>query len=211
MTACRQKLCLFALLLVLTGCPASRAPAPVQPPPAAPAPATPVPPPVSAGSNGETPLTWQLTSPAFADGDRIPANYTGEGGNSSPPLYWNQPPEGTRELVLICVDPDASGGPFTHWLLYNLLPLATSLPEALPDHPQDTLTAVQYEQGVNDAGSIGYFGPAPPAGKPHRYQFTLYAVSALTNLPAGAKKAQVLRAIEGKVIKKSTLEGLYGR
>jgi Raf kinase inhibitor-like YbhB/YbcL family protein len=109
------------------------------------------------------------------------------------------------------VDPGAQDGPFTHWLVYGLSPLATSLPQDLPAVPRDTLDVVQYDQGVNDAGKIGYYGPAPPPGRPHRYQFTLYALSAPTGLPAGAQKGQVLRALEGKVLGKATLEGLYGR
>jgi hypothetical protein len=178
-----------ALALILAGCPRAKT----------------GPPPVQEG----TAVNWQLTSTAFANGVRIPAKYTADGENFSPLLTWTAPPAGTKELVLICEDPDAPGGTFTHWVVYGLSPQATSLPEALP--PAKSMTTPVFLQGVNDFGKLGYSGPAPPPGPPHRYQFTLYAVSAPTGLPPGAPQAQVLRALEGKVLAQTSLEGNYGR
>ena len=154
-------------------------------------------------------MNWELTSSAFTNGQRIPAKYTGDGADTSPPLSWPRPPEGTQELALICDDPDAPRGTFTHWVLYALAPDATALPESLPR--EGTLTSPACRQGANSAGKTGYLGPAPPPGKPHRYQFTLYALRAPTALPAGADKGQLLRAMEGKIVGETTLEGLYGR
>lgn len=154
-------------------------------------------------------VAWELVSSAFKQGERIPAKYAGDGDNVSPPLAWTSPPPGTRELALICTDPDAPGGSFTHWVLYGLSPGVTSLPEGLPREASVVLPACR--QGDNDAGRTGYFGPAPPPGRPHRYQFTLYALNAPTDLPPGADKRRVLRALEGKVLAKTMLEGLYGR
>ncbi len=192
------RLCLIAVLLALTGCPRQQPPPPPGPPPAA----TAVPP-------EEFTMDWELTSSAFTHGQRLPAKYTGDGADASPPLAWTAPPEGTQELVLICNDPDAPRGAFTHWLLYGLSPQLTALPEDLPR--QATLADPTCLQGTNSAGQTGYFGPTPPPGKPHRYQFTLYALRAQTDLPAGAEKAQILHAIEGKILGKTMLEGLYGR
>ena len=154
-------------------------------------------------------MDWKLTSTAFAAGERIPAQYTGDGQSLSPPLSWTAPPADAQELILICDDPDAPSGTFTHWLLYGLSPQATSLPEGLP--PQPTLEQPACRQGVSSARRVGYVGPAPPPGKPHRYQFTLYALSAPSGLPPGASKPQVESALADKVLAQTTLEGLYGR
>jgi Raf kinase inhibitor-like YbhB/YbcL family protein len=137
--------------------------------------------------------------------------YTADGANVSPPLAWawvGVPPL-TKEWAVVCDDPDAPGGTFTHWVLYGLAPQTTSLPEGLPR--DKSLAAPVCLQGVNDFGKIGYSGPAPPPGKSHRYRFHLYALSAPTGLPPGAAEAQVVAAIEKSEITEATLVGLYGR
>ena len=151
-----------------------------------------------------------LTSPAFTDGQRLPAKYTADGANVSPPLAWAWHPSAhdTSEWALVCDDPDAPGG-FVHWLVYGLAPEITSLPEGLPR--DKSLTSPVCLQGVNDFGKIGYSGPAPPPGNLHHYRFTLYALSAPTGLPPGADEGRVIRAIEKNEITRATLEGLYGR
>ncbi len=169
--------------------------------------------PASAGSaptvkEGAT-VAWELVSSAFKNGEPIPAKYTGDGDNVSPPLAWTNPPEGTRELALVCTDPDSPSGSFTHWLLYGLSPGVTCLPENLPR--EASVVSPPCRQGDNDAGRTGYFGPSPPPGRPHRYQFVLYALATTTDLPPGADKRRVVRALEGKVLAKTMLEGLYGR
>ncbi|MGD8237410.1 MAG: YbhB/YbcL family Raf kinase inhibitor-like protein [Armatimonadota bacterium] len=153
-------------------------------------------------------VDWELTSTAFANGERIPEHYTADGANVSPPLEWTAPPEGTAELALICDDPDAPRGTWNHWIVYGLSPEVTSLPEDVASDA--TVTDPALRQGVTSFGETGYGGPAPPSGT-HRYQFTLYALSEATGLDAGADKQQVLAAMEGNIIAQTTLEGLYSR
>jgi Raf kinase inhibitor-like YbhB/YbcL family protein len=200
MTSYRRTVGLLAVLAALSGCPVRPAP-PAPPAPAAPA--------NSAAHPQANPVTWQLTSPAFANGGRIPVKYTGDGANLSPPLTWTAQPDWTKELVLVCDDPDAPHGTFTHWLLYGLASQTTSLPEAVP--PGNTPVAPACAQGVNDFGKPGYSGPAPPPGKLHHYQFTLYALSAASSLAPGATRAQVDAALQGKILGKVTLVGTYSR
>ena len=173
-------------------------------------PPEPEPPAPEETSTAEVPeVTWQLTSMAFANGEPIPAKYTGDGADLSPPLSWGEPPEGTVELALICDDPDAPAGTWTHWVLYGLSPEVRELPEGLP--ATETVAEPALKQGLNSWPSIGYRGPKPPPGKPHRYQFTLYALSEKLDLAPGATKEQVLEAAEGKVLAETMLEGTYGR
>ncbi len=156
-----------------------------------------------------TEVAWELTSAAFTQGERIPVQHTRDGQDLSPPLEWTSAPEGTAELVLICDDPDAPGGTWNHWIVYDLSAEATSLPEGVATDAAVAEPALK--QGVTSFGSTGYGGPSPPPGPTHRYQFTLYAVSAETDLEAGASKEQVLAAIEGKVLAETMLEGAYSR
>src|SRR5579862_404929 len=124
-------------------------------------------------------MAFQLTSRAFKDGEPIPPHYTADGEDVSPPLEWKDPPAGTKSLTLICDDPDAPGGTFTHWLIFNIPPSVVLFPEAFPP-----LKSLQngIRQGTNDFGSIGYSGPAPPSGV-HRYYFKIYALSAVLEVP----------------------------
>ncbi len=152
----------------------------------------------------------QVTSTAFEDGARIPDRYTADGENISPPLSFGGVPEDAVELVLICHDPDAPReGGWTHWVAYGMAPDISGLPEAVPTQPRVSEPGVT--QGENSWGDIGYGGPDPPRGKPHRYQFMLYAVDAPLNLQPGATRADVEAAMEGKVVAEGLLEGLYGR
>jgi Raf kinase inhibitor-like YbhB/YbcL family protein len=157
-----------------------------------------------------TKMTFKITSSAFQDNARIPTRYTGDGANVSPPLAWEKPPEGTASLALIMDDPDAPRGTFTHWVLYGLSAARTDLPEALP--PRDTLPEVGgAKQGMNDAGKIGYFGPAPPRGPVHHYHFKLYALDAQLNLPPRARKADLEKAMQGHIKAEARLIGTYSR
>ena len=154
-------------------------------------------------------MEWQLSSAAFANGERIPAKYSrSDGEDLSPPLQWTAPPQGTVELVLICDDPDAPRGTWNHWIVYGLSAEVTSLPEGLAKGA--TITEPALKQGSTSFGETGYGGPAPPSGT-HRYQFTLYALNAATDLEPGASKQQVLAAMEGKIIAQTMLEGTYSR
>ncbi len=148
-----------------------------------------------------------ISSSAFQEGESIPAKYTCDGQDISPPLKWGEPPAGAGSFALIVDDPDAPGGVFTHWVLFNLPPDTSELPEAAPASPQLTGGALQ---GVNDFGRVGYGGPCPPSGT-HRYQFTLYALDKSLDLEAGASKQQVLEAMQGHVVARGQLTGMYQR
>jgi Raf kinase inhibitor-like YbhB/YbcL family protein len=149
-----------------------------------------------------------LSSPAFREGEAIPRQYTGDGKDISPPLRWSAAPEGTRSFGLVCDDPDAPRGTWVHWVLYNLPAGARDIGEGVP--AEETL-ANGARQGKNDFGKIGYGGPAPPRGKPHRYFFKLYALDQPLDLPAGAPKDQLLAAMKGHVLAEGQLMGKYAR
>jgi Raf kinase inhibitor-like YbhB/YbcL family protein len=150
----------------------------------------------------------QLTTSAFADGAPIPTKHTGDGADSSPPLNWTDAPGGVKSFALICDDPDAPRGTWVHWVLFNLPASATGLAEAVP--PTKTLTGGA-KQGTNDFGKIGYGGPAPPKGKPHRYFFKLYALDAPLSLAEGATKAQLEAAMKGHILEQAQIMGTYQR
>jgi Raf kinase inhibitor-like YbhB/YbcL family protein len=155
-----------------------------------------------------TNMSLTLTSPAFKDGQPIPQKFTCQGADVSPALQWTAAPPSTKSLVLICDDPDAPAGTWVHWVLYNLPPRATGLPEGVPT--AETLNNGA-RQGVNDFKRLGYGGPCPPPGGPHRYFFKLYAVAADVPLKPRATKAEVLRAIAGHVLAEGQLMGTYQR
>jgi Raf kinase inhibitor-like YbhB/YbcL family protein len=152
-------------------------------------------------------MSMELTSTAFGPGAAIPREYTGDGADRSPPLHWSEPPAGTLSLALVCDDPDAPRGTWVHWVLDNL-PQQTRELEGVPA-PQVLGSGAR--QGNNDFGKIGYGGPAPPRGKPHRYFFKLYALDTAPDLPAGATRAQLVEAMRGHVLAEGQLMGTYGR
>jgi Raf kinase inhibitor-like YbhB/YbcL family protein len=149
-----------------------------------------------------------VTSSAFQEGESIPVKYTCEGQDISPPIKWAQPPIGTRSFALIVDDPDAPVGVFTHWVVFNLPADSRELPEAVPTQPELAGGALQ---GKNDFGRTGYGGPCPPSGRPHRYQFTLYALEQPLDLKPGASKQQVLETMQGRVLAQGRLTGTYQR
>jgi Raf kinase inhibitor-like YbhB/YbcL family protein len=150
----------------------------------------------------------RLHSPAFQEGKPIPTKFTGEGPDVSPALAWDEAPAGTRSFTLICDDPDAPRGTWVHWVLYNLPPETRSLPEGVPAEERLPSGALQ---GTTDFQRIGYGGPMPPPGKPHRYFFKLYALDTPLNLAPGATKAQVEQALHGHVLGQAQLMGTYQR
>lgn len=156
-------------------------------------------------------MVMRLTSSAFEDGGAIPAPYTCEGADQSPPLAWEGLPEGTRSLVLIVDDPDAPdpAAPrmvWDHWLLYNLPPESGGLPEGVrgPDLPVGTL------EGVNSWGRLGYGGPCPPIGR-HRYFHILYALDDLLPDLGGPTKDRLMAEMEGKILGRTELVGTYAK
>ena len=152
--------------------------------------------------------TMVVTSPAFAAGQPIPAKYTADGEDVSPPLQWTGIPEGARSIALICDDPDAPGGTWVHWLLYNLPPGESGMPEATPAANELPNGA---RHGVNDFGRAGYDGPAPPSGKAHRYRFRVYALDAVLILKPRAGRSELDRAMKGHILATGELTGTYQR
>jgi Raf kinase inhibitor-like YbhB/YbcL family protein len=152
-----------------------------------------------------------ITSPVFVDQGEIPRIHTCDGGDSSPALAWAGMPPSCQSLALICDDPDAPdpAAPrmtWVHWVLYNLPPSSTGLPEsvAAAQLPQGTLEA------VNDWKRTGYGGPCPPIGR-HRYFFKLYALDVrLPDLNRPTKK-QLEEAMQGHILEQATLMGTYQR
>jgi Raf kinase inhibitor-like YbhB/YbcL family protein len=147
-----------------------------------------------------------LTSSSFQG--QIPPAFTCSGANLSPQLAWSAPPAGTASFALAVADPDAPRGTFIHWVLYNLPAGTRSLPEGVPNDGQLPNGALQ---GRNGAGSLGYIGPCPPGNAPHHYHFTLYALDAKLNLPVGATRAQVEAAMQGHILARGELVGLFKR
>ncbi|NOY77189.1 MAG: YbhB/YbcL family Raf kinase inhibitor-like protein [Calditrichaeota bacterium] len=152
-------------------------------------------------------MALQLISSAFEAGGMIPARYTCDGANVSPPLSWEGVPPNAKSLALICDDPDAPMGTWVHWVLFDLPTTITQLPEDVP--PKKNL-ANSARQGLNDFRKIGYGGPCPPGGI-HRYFFRLYALDTFLNLPPGVTKAELLKAMEGHILEQAELIGKYGR
>lgn len=147
-----------------------------------------------------------LTSTAVQPQAPIPQANTCEGKDLSPPLAWTGVPDGSKSLVLLVDDPDATGG-FTHWIVYDIPPDATSLPEGA--------TAKQLPKGarvaMNGWNKRGYNGPCPPSGR-HRYVFRLYAVdTTFGDLGAEATRADVEAHMRGHVLQAAELTGIYGK
>jgi Raf kinase inhibitor-like YbhB/YbcL family protein len=146
------------------------------------------------------PNSITVTSTAFRDGQSIPARFTCDGDNLSPQLAWQGVPSEAKAIAVVVDDPDAPRGTFVHWVLLDLEPQTSSLPEG----------SAPARQASNSAGKASYYGPCPPSGT-HHYRFTVYALSKATNLPDGAKLEQALKAIESSAVARGRLVGLYAR
>src|SRR5712691_12932499 len=153
-------------------------------------------------------MPLQISSTAFSAGETIPKKFTCDGPDVSPKLSWSDPPVNSQSFALIMDDPDAPAGTWVHWVLYDVPRDTKELPEAVPKQEQLPSGA---RQGRNDFGKIGYGGPCPPPGKPHRYFFKLYALDSKLNLKVGATKADVERAMKGHILAQAELIGKYGR
>lgn len=149
----------------------------------------------------------RLSSEAFGDGGAMPSRYTCDGENISPPLSWDEIPDGTRELALICDDIDAPIGTITHWVLYGIDPELNGLREGLA--PESGPSEVTH--GRRSFGKKDYMGPCPPGKKPHRYVFKLHALDSNLGLAPGVKKKDLIKAMEGHIIEVSELVGTYAR
>ena len=156
-----------------------------------------------------------ISSPAFFNGATMPKRFTCDGENVSPPLHWRGLPNGTKELALVCEDPDApTSPPWVHWLVYKIPVQAEGLPERLPS--QSTVkTPIKLMQGLNSwtsKSNFGYRGPAPPPQHGiHHYHFKLYALSRELDLQPGIDKAALANAMDGHILAESELIGTYKR
>lgn len=142
----------------------------------------------------------QLTSAAFADNRLIPKKHTCKGGNISPALIVKDASDGTKSLALVMHDPDSPSGDWLHWTVWNIDPKLDEIPEGTVPS-----TAVE---GKTDFGKSGYGGPCPPSGT-HHYIFELYALDMMLPLPAGAKRSELMAAMEGHVLENAQLTGLF--
>jgi Raf kinase inhibitor-like YbhB/YbcL family protein len=167
---------------------------------------------VAAGDSAPTEegvkMTIQITSSAFTEGQPIPRKHTCDGPDVSPPLAWIGIREGAKSLALVCDDPDAPMGTWVHWVLFNLPADSTSLAENVPKTGRLENGA---KQGMNDFRRLGYGGPCPPPGKPHRYFFKFYALDTVLDLKEGASKKDLEKAMRGHVLAEARLVGTYGR
>jgi Raf kinase inhibitor-like YbhB/YbcL family protein len=153
-------------------------------------------------------MVFSVKTEAFKDQGMIPRKYTGEGEDISPDLQWNDPPQGTKSFALVCSDPDAPHGTWIHWVLYDIPEQVRSLPEK---NANVAVLSNGMKHGINDFGKIGYGGPMPPPGKPHRYFFTVYALDCVLNLPAGQSVKDVEKAMSGHILASAEIMGLYRR
>ena len=153
-------------------------------------------------------MSFAVKTTAFVGGAGIPKKYTCDGTDISPALAWNDAPAGTQSFALIADDPDAPVGTWTHWIIWNIPAETMALPESVPKVGESGDGALQ---GKNDFKRIGYGGPCPPPGKPHRYFFKLYALNAKLDVKAGASRSELERAMKGHVVSETELMGTYGR
>lgn len=143
--------------------------------------------------------TMKITSTAFDDGENIPRKYTCDGDNVNPPITIEGVPAETESLVLIVDDPDAPGGTWDHWVVWDIPPITEILENSVPG-----------VQGMNDSERQRYSGPCPPSGI-HRYFFKVYALDTTLNLDPSSTKPDVEEAMKGHVLAHGQLVGLYGR
>lgn len=146
----------------------------------------------------------KIFSPAFCDGDSLPAKYTCDGENCSPPLSWRDVPHAAQSLVLIVDDPDARTESFVHWLIYNLPPETQGLIEAVDELPIGAVA------GLNDQNEFGYCSPCPPSGR-HRYVFKLYALDTWLPELGMPTKTELEEQIDGFVLEQAMLTVYYER
>jgi hypothetical protein len=158
---------------------------------------------LSAGpSAAATKQKFALTSTTFADGATIPVANTCTGAGTTPQLAWKNVPKGTKDLALIVEDPDATSGTFVHWVVANIKPKPSSIAQG-----GDFVGAFG---GNNGLGRPGWQPPCPPAGAPHHYVFTLYALKNKLTLPPGTNATSLRTAMKGKILGQANLTGLYG-
>ena len=148
--------------------------------------------------------TLRVSSPAFAQNGSIPLAHSAYGAGRAPALAWSAPPSGTQSLAIMVEDPDAmSAKPYVHWMAWNVDPKLTGLGEAA--------VPAGVRQGRNNRGRAVYFGPRPPGSKPHHYHFQVFALDVTLSLADGATREELLAAMDGHVLAKGDLVGLFGK
>jgi Raf kinase inhibitor-like YbhB/YbcL family protein len=166
-------------------------------------------------SPGDKKMTLQVTSSAFSQGHPIPKKHTGEGTDVSPSLAWSDVPEGTKELTLICDDPDApTAEPWVHWVIYKIPADTKGLPEGVPrkSRLKEPYGALQGRNSWPAADAIGYRGPMPPPGHGvHHYYFKLYALDTQLDVESGLEKKAILEKIADHILAEGVLMGTYQR
>jgi len=150
-------------------------------------------------------MALELTSPAFANGEAIPADFSCDGRDVSPALTWSEPPAGKESFALIMDDPDTPMGTWVHWVVYNIPASTRELEENMPAIPELSNGIMQ---GYTSAGTTGYHGPCPPSGT-HHYFFKLYALDAMLSLSTKADKKDLLSAMEGHILANGELMGTF--
>ena len=158
--------------------------------------------------DGEKAMSLTLSSSSFSNGGDIAKKFTCEGADISPQLSWTNPPAATRSFALVVDDPDAPVGNWNHWTLWNLPASARGLPE---DMSKEARLPDGSQQGLNDFRKTGYNGPCPPAGKPHRYYFKLFALDAKFDLKPRVGKPELEAAIKGHILAQAELMGRFSR
>ncbi|HVZ16118.1 MAG TPA: YbhB/YbcL family Raf kinase inhibitor-like protein [Terriglobales bacterium] len=153
-------------------------------------------------------MTLQISAISFPAVGTIPKTFTCDGQDVSPLLRWTEAPSSTKAFALIADDPDAPAGTWTHWLMWNIPPSTHELHEGISKNAQLPDGA---RQGQNDFKKIGYNGPCPPPGKPHRYYFKLFALDAPLEVKSGASRAQLEDAIQQHTLAHAEVMGRYGR
>ena len=148
-----------------------------------------------------------LKSSVFSEGGNIPAEYTCDGKDMSPPLAWSGVPQNAQSLAIIADDPDAPIGDWVHWVVYDLPSVVTGFPAHIPSVERLSMGGMQ---GRTDFGRIGYGGPCPPRGI-HRYFFKIYALDTFLNGRPGMTKKELLQAMQGHVLAEGQLMGKYER
>jgi Raf kinase inhibitor-like YbhB/YbcL family protein len=153
-------------------------------------------------------MAFAITSASFPNSGDIPKKFTCDGADVSPELSWTEPPQATQSFVLIADDPDAPSGTWTHWVLFDLPSATSSLPESVSK--VDELPGGE-RQGRNDFHKIGYNGPCPPPGKPHRYFYRLHALDRKLDLKPGSSRQEVEQAMAGHILGQAEWMGKYQR
>jgi Raf kinase inhibitor-like YbhB/YbcL family protein len=153
-------------------------------------------------------MSFTIRTDAFANGAGIPAKYTCSGANVSPALQWSEAPQGAKSLALIVDDPDAPGGTWSHWVIWDIPAQSAGLPEGVP-HDESLSSGAR--QGKNDFGKVGYGGPCPPPGKTHRYFFRMYALDKVLELKAGSERPDLEDAMKRHILSQAEWMGSFKR